>query len=119
VDYVIDSDIADLRSQLDILTASHNKIYYGGLKIYTAVDLDVQKHLEDVYYNRVTFPKQEDTPEKPAVQSAMTILDYEGRIVGIIGGAGEKKANRSLNRAAYSPRQPGSTIKPLAVYSRH
>lgn len=118
VDYVIDSVIADLRSQLGYtLQQATNKIYYGGLKIYTAVDLDVQKHLEDVYYNRVTFPKQEDTPEKPAVQSAMTILDYEGRIVGIIGGAGEKKANRSLNRAAYSPRQPGSTIKPLAVYS--
>lgn len=118
VDYVIDCVIADLRSQLGYtLQQATNKIYYGGLKIYTAVDLDVQKHLEDVYYNRVTLPKQEDTPENPAVQSAMTVLDYEGRIVGIIGGAGEKKANRSLNRAAYSPRQPGSTIKPLAVYA--
>lgn len=118
VDYVIDSVIADLRSKLGLtLQQATNKIYYGGLKIYAAVDLDVQKNLEDVYYNRITFPKQEDTPEKPAVQSSMAILDYEGRIVGIIGGAGEKKANRSLNRAADSPRQPGSSIKPLAVYT--
>lgn len=47
----------------------------------------------------------------------MTIMDYEGRVVGIIGQAGPKTGNRVLNRASDSLRQPGSTIKPLSVYA--
>ena len=47
----------------------------------------------------------------------MTIMDYSGRIVGMVGGAGEKTENRGLNRAANSYRQPGSSIKPLTIYA--
>lgn len=47
----------------------------------------------------------------------MTIMDYSGRVLGMIGGAGEKTENRGLNRAANSYRQPGSSIKPLSVYT--
>lgn len=39
------------------------------------------------------------------------------RIVGIVGQAGEKNGNLCLNRASESPRQPGSSIKPLSTYS--
>lgn len=118
VDYVIDSVISDLKEKYGLTVQQANKkIYGGGLKIYAAVDIDVQKDMEDVYVNRVTFPKQKDTEDNPAVQSAMTIMDYKGRIVGIVGQAGKKKTNRGLNRAADSPRQPGSSIKPLASYA--
>lgn len=118
IDFVIDNVISDLMSRNELsLQEATRKIYYGGLKIYAAVDLDVQKSLEDVYYNRITFPKESDTPNNPAAQSAMTVMDYEGRVVGIIGQAGPKTGNRVLNRAANSPRQPGSTIKPLATYA--
>ena len=89
-------------------TAS-NKINYGGLKIYSAVDLEVQKAMDAVYQSR-------DYVADDSVQSAMTILDYDGRVVGIEGGVGKKKGRRELNRATDSPRQPGSTIKPIAVY---
>ena len=51
------------------------------------------------------------------VQSAMTVMDYSGHIVGIVGGAGEKTTNRGLNRATDSPRQPGSSMKPIGVYA--
>lgn len=47
----------------------------------------------------------------------MTVMDYKGHIVGIVGGAGEKTTNRGLNRATDSPRQPGSTMKPIGVYA--
>ena len=50
-------------------------------------------------------------------QSSFTVMDYEGHVVGIVGGVGEKKGNRGLNRATSSPRQPGSSIKPITVYS--
>ncbi|HZJ78138.1 MAG TPA: transglycosylase domain-containing protein, partial [Clostridia bacterium] len=118
VDYVIDCVISELRKKEGLTRQqATEKIYYGGLKIYSAVDKNIQEELNDVYYNRVTFPKQKDTKEKPAVQSSMTIMDYSGRIVGIVGQAGQKNGDRCLNRAVSSPRQPGSTIKPLSGYS--
>lgn len=118
VDFVIDNVIDDLAAKYGYtVQQATRKIYSGGLKIYAAVDMDIQKSLEDVYYNRITFPEQSDTDKDPAVQSAMTVMDYEGRVVGIIGQAGPKEANRTLNRAADSPRQPGSTLKPLATYA--
>lgn len=44
-------------------------------------------------------------------------MDYSGRVVGMVGGAGEKDTFRGLNRATDSPRQPGSSIKPISVYA--
>ena len=91
-------------------------ILYGGLKIYAAVDLEVQETLEDVYVNRKGFPNVKSKDGDKA-QSAMTIMDYNGRVVAIVGAADEKKGPLCLNRAANSYRQPGSTIKPLATYA--
>ena len=118
VDYVIQCVRDDLMEEYGYSKQqATDQIYYGGLKIYAAVDLDVQETLENVYVNRKNFPelKSEETGE--LVQSAMTIMDYNGRVVAIVGQAGEKTQNRGLNRAANSYRQPGSTIKPLATYA--
>lgn len=118
VDYVIKTVRDDLMKKYGYTTRqAMDKIYYGGLKIYAAVDPNVQKVLNTVYENRIAFPKEKDTPERPAVQSAATVMDYEGRIVGIIGEAGKKSGNLCLNRASESPRQPGSSIKPLSTYA--
>ena len=47
-------------------------------------------------------------------QSAMVIIDNDtGYVVGAVGGLGEKTESRGLNRATQSPRQTGSSIKPL------
>ncbi len=49
-------------------------------------------------------------------QSASTILDYRtGHIKAIVGGR-DVEGQRILNRATDSARQPGSAIKPVAVY---
>ena len=90
-------------------------IYSGGLRIYSAVDMDIQEAMETVYVNKISFPKYNKKIDD--AQSAMTIMDYSGRIVGMVGGAGEKTENRGLNRAANSYRQPGSSIKPLTIYA--
>ena len=118
VEYVIDNVIDDLMDEYELTyNEAWKKVFFGGLRIYSAVDMDVQSAAEDVYVNRQTFPNEEDTEENPAVQSAMTIMDYNGRVVAMVGGAGEKDAFRGLNRAAHSPRQPGSSIKPISVYA--
>lgn len=118
VDYVIQAVRDDLMEKYGYSKQqATNQIYYGGLKIYTAVDLDVQTTLEDVYVNRKSFPDMVSKKDGSKVQSAMTIMDYQGRIVAMVGQAGAKTQNRGLNRAANSYRQPGSTIKPLATYA--
>lgn len=112
VDYVIDDVIERLQSDCGYSeNEAREAIYGGGLRIYTAVDLDVQKTVEDVYVNRKGFADTKNA------QSAITIMDYKGRVVAICGQAGEKEGNRVLNRASSSPRQPGSSIKPLTAYS--
>ena len=118
VDFIIDTVIADLMKTLEIdEKAATKKLYSGGLKIYAAVDIQAQETIEEIFRKRTSFPKNEKKDKKGNLpQASMAVLDYEGRVVAICGGAGEKPANRSLNRAAQSWRQPGSTIKPLSVY---
>ncbi len=124
VDYVIDTLIDDFVEEYGYdEKEAWRMVYYGGLKIYTSVDPDVQSKMEEVYVNRTAFPNEPNKVEissdnrNEKVQSAMVIMDYNGRVVGIVGGAGPKTGNRNLNRAADSPRQPGSSIKPLSAYA--
>ncbi len=116
VEYVIDDVIADLMDEYDLTyNEAWKKVFFGGLRIYAAVDLDVQRAAEEVYVKRLTFPDESNAEVQ--VQSAMTIMDYNGRVVAMVGGAGEKDTFRGLNRANHSPRQPGSSIKPISVYA--
>ena len=118
VDLVIETLIDDLREQYGYTESeAFRKVYYGGLKVYAALDMDIQDEIEYVYENRITFPKEADTEENPAIQSSMVILDYEGRIVATAGRLGKKIGDRTLNIGTTSPRQPGSTIKPLSAYA--
>lgn len=108
-DYVIDEVIEDLQNAGYSAKKARSLIYGGGLKIYSAVDFTVQNAIEDVYENYRKMPDE-------TVQGACVIMDYKGRVLGMVGGTGKKEANRTLNRAWQSTRQPGSTIKPLSVY---
>ena len=93
-----------------------NMLYSGGLKIYTTIDRDIQAILDDVYMNDENFPSQGTGVQ---VESAMTVIDQStGHVVGIIGGRGQKTTPLGFNRATQAARQPGSSIKPLGVYSQ-
>lgn len=97
-------------------TMAEKLLYNGGLRIYSTIDPNIQSIAEEYYENAENFPKSSD--EENPYQSAMTVIDNEtGAIVAIIGGLGEKEGNRVLNRATQTVRQPGSSIKPLAVYA--
>lgn len=118
VDAVIEDIISDLETQKNMTRdEASNLIYGGGLKIYTTMDSDIQAAMDKIYVEdeSSTFAAFSSLSEQP--ESSMLIMDYKtGHIVGMIGGRGEKKVNRGLNRATQTKRQPGSTIKPLAVY---
>lgn len=118
IDTVIEEVIEDLVEKQNITrVVASNMIYNGGLKIYTTMEPKVQAAIEKAYVEDEAevfsaFSKLEEQPE-----SAMMIIDYKnGYISGVAGGRGEKTESRGLNRATQTFRQPGSTIKPLAIY---
>lgn len=118
IDAVIEDVINDLQEKKGMTSVSaSNLIYGGGLRIYTTMDSDIQTAMDKVFIEEDAeffkpFANMEEQPE-----AAMVIEDYKtGHIVGIIGGRGEKKKMREFNRATQAYRQPGSTIKPLAIY---
>jgi len=50
-------------------------------------------------------------------QVSFVVMDqHTGHVLAIAGGRGEKKGNRTLNRATNTVRQPGSTFKILSTY---
>lgn len=79
----------------------------GGLKVYTSLDLNIQTNLENAIKNNM---KKDDT------QVASIYVDPQtGGINALVGG---KNFNTSqYNRAVYSKRQVGSTIKPFLYYA--
>lgn len=96
-------------------TAAEKLLYSGGLKIYSTYDPKVQSALEKVYLDNSNFP---GSGGEKGAQSAMVVVDpYTGGIKGLVGGVGAKQGNLVLNRATGTVRQPGSTIKPIAVYA--
>ena len=50
-------------------------------------------------------------------QAAMVTLDYDGNVLAVVGGLGEKTKSLSLNRAYDVTRQTGSVIKPIGAYA--
>lgn len=93
---------------------AESNFYNGGYKIYATVDPNIQQTMESVYADE-TYNINGSKGEK--LQGSMVVMDYSGNVLGMVGGMGPKTENRGLNRATMSPRQPGSTIKPLSAYA--
>lgn len=107
--------LEDMVKELRFSEATAKKMLYNsGLQIYGTVDTNVQKTMETVFYDRSNFPKLSGQVQPEA---AMVIMEpTTGEIKGVIGGAGPKTADLTLNRAVSSLRQPGSTMKPIGAY---
>ncbi len=92
--------------------------YSGGYKIYSSVNPDIQNAVDSVFNDSNTYGiKSKDGQQ---LQGAITVMDYQGHVLGLSGGIGEKTVNLGLtgfNRAINAIRQPGSTMKPIAAYA--
>lgn len=116
-DMLIDDVVSDLMEQHGYTKAqANNLVFYGGLTIYSCEDPALQKKAEAIYADDKNFPAVIPTDEKQP-QAAIYVMDYTGKCVAVVGGRGEKTANRVLNRATQSLRQPGSAMKPIATYA--
>lgn len=86
-----------------------------GLKIYTTLNTDYQSAMQDSFDSSANFPASASDGTK--VQGASVAVDPKsGAVRAIVGGRGEH-VFRGYNRATQMKRQPGSSIKPLAVYT--
>ncbi|MFO1443802.1 PBP1A family penicillin-binding protein [Bacillus sp. Bva_UNVM-123] len=93
---------------------TQEEIFTRGYRIYTEMDQNLQAGLERVYNQNSLFPKGRNGV---LVQSGAVLLDPQsGGVRGLIGGRGEH-VFRGFNRATHIKAQPGSTLKPLAVYT--
>ena len=118
-DMVISDVLATLQNDLGMSEAEAKlKLYNGGLKIVSTIDLDLQQRTEKIYNNKNNFPSgKKDKNGVTQPQSAFVIIENgTGHIKAIMGGRSTKTL-RGLNRATQSLRQPGSAIKPLSVYA--
>ena len=116
--YFVDAVIEDVIKGIQEKTgmdrdSATKKLYSGGYRIYTTVDLDMQTAVEKKYENNKAFTSY-TLDEYP--QSSFVAMDYSGHILAIVGGIGEKTA-RGWNFATMEKRSPGSAMKPVGVYA--
>ena len=118
-DEIIDQVIRDLEEayNYDEKTATR-MLYAGGLKIYSCFNPEVQRAVDKVYSSTKSVDGCDSKNGEP-LQSAITVVDNRtGAVVALSGGIGEKVGYRIWNRATDTVRQPGSAIKPIAVYAQ-
>ena len=95
--------------------AAERLFYSGGYKIYATVDTKMQAIAEKAYLDIASSAKPSSKGDP--LWGAMTIMNYKGQVKALVGGIGEKTTNRGFNCAIDAVRQPGSTMKPMAVYA--
>ena len=120
VDYVFDVVTQDMIDKLGYSRSlATTTIYNSGLQIRTTMDPEIQAALNVTFMDESLFVRNPalvaDYPEH--AQAGMIVIDHRtGQIKAMYGGYGRKTVNRGLNRATDIARQPGSSIKPIAVY---
>ena len=79
----------------------------NSIKIYTNLDLEAQTKLDDAIKNNIENDEIE--------LSGVMIENKTGKIIALTGGKDYEKSQ--FNRALYSKRQVGSTLKPFLYYT--
>lgn len=93
-------------------------LYQAGYRIYTSIDPQIQKTLQAKVDDTLEGFTDKSEEGVYLLQGAATTIDNgTGRVVAIVGGRSQQFDGYTLNRAYQSYRQPGSTIKPLIVYT--
>lgn len=98
----------DMISQKVIEEVGADALYKGGLKIYTTLDMDMQKAAENAMRHLPSYYTDGKKLTQP--QMALAAVDPKtGYVKAMIGGRGQDK----FNRATLAVRQPGSAFKPF------
>lgn len=88
-------------------------LYQGGLNIYTTIDMDIQSLAEQVVRNGVT--RENKAGFDVSNGALVAVVPWSGQILCMVGSVDfNDKANHGEFNVAVNPRQPGSSIKPVA-----
>lgn len=110
-----------IQTQMELLMLNEDDKWFGAYwhqeEVSSLSDTDIPVYNDDgslktgtdssgntVYYRNVR------------TQAAMTTMNYDGEVLAMVGGVGEKTVDLGTNRAV-EPHQTGSTMKPIAAYS--
>lgn len=97
---------------------SQKELYTGGYRIYTSIDMKKQSELQKALDNELkNFTSKAENGIYEFQGAATAIDNTTGKVVAIVGGRSQDVSGYTLNRAFQSYRQPGSTFKPLVVYT--
>ena len=98
---------------------SKNSKYNIDFDSKEAVDAAIEQYKADIMEDGDTIvPNGESITYTMQPQASMTVIDQStGEVKAIVGGRGDKTANKTLNRATDTKRQPGSTFKILSAYA--
>ena len=113
-DYLIETVIKDLMTQYELTKDQASKLVYTkGLHIYSTLNTQAQGVIEKEFRDGSNFPDaiRDDTN----VEAAMVMCEVGTGQIKAMAGTRFADGDMLFNRAT-SPRQPGSSIKPLAVY---
>ncbi len=110
--WFVDAVLDEAELQLDV---SAEMLLAGGYRIDTTLDPAMQTVLDKQFAGSSVFPAnhKDGTP----VQAAAAAVDTATGAVRAIAGGRTYETRRGLNRATHLRRQPGSALKPLAVYA--
>lgn len=124
VDYVIQDEALALLGSLpeykDYTKAElFDVLYKGGLHIYTTLDRDKQRFVEETLDNPDLYPfnaREEGKPPQP--QTSVVVADpTTGHIVAMVGGREYDEHTNVINRAVRGRMQAGSVLKPILAYT--
>ncbi|QFJ55061.1 transglycosylase domain-containing protein [Pseudobutyrivibrio xylanivorans] len=96
----------------------NKSLFTSGYRIYTSINIDMQQQLQEVIDTELEEFTDVNEEGIYALQGAAVTIDNKtGMAVAIVGGRSQDVSGYTLNRAYQSFRQPGSSIKPLLVYT--
>lgn len=94
------------------------KLFGGGYSIYTSIDTKKQSKLQQAVDSVLEANTEVNDEGIYALQASAVCIDNStGNVMAVVGGRTQEHEGYTLNRAYQSYRQPGSSIKPLSVYT--
>lgn len=113
--YYFDAVINEITQNYGI---KEEDLFNKGYRIYTGLNQKLQADMEETFGNTQLYPAYDDGTKAQAASIAME--PQTGNVLAVVGGRIDgpgKHTFRGFNRSTQMKVQPGSTFKPLAVYT--
>lgn len=102
----------------DMYSECQQQLFRSGYRIYTSLNMKKQKALQKAINEQLEEDKKKSEDGIYSFQGAGVCIDNDtGKVVAAVGGRSQSVTGYTFNRAFQSYRQPGSSIKPIMVYT--